>query len=129
MANKSLIWQRAFDWGREHYPNTPEIHHEAFASVISFACESGVGRKQIIRTMRTFVAVNKIFRLRAPGSFEFNEAIKIIEQDCYGHINIDHAQAWRQSEFKDDSESDIAIAKQLISTLHPTVINNAERDQ
>lgn len=127
--DESEIYKQALKWGKQNYPKAPEIYHLAFASVIQFGCVEGVSRDTVIQTMRTFVAVNKIFRLKAPGKFRFNEVVDLISNDCYGPITLAHAQVWKQNHFECDHSDDINAAQILISNLHPTVIYGGERDQ
>ncbi len=126
---ESEIYQQAIEWGSQHYPKAPEVCHLAFASVVQFGCIEKVRRDTVIQTMRTFVAINKIFRLRSPGGFRFNEVVDLISEDCYGPINLDHAQVWKQNHFEFDHSDDINAAQILIENLHPTVIYGGERDQ
>ena len=129
MSQMSDIETRALAWGQEHYPDAPTSSHQAFASVVKFACNVGVSRLEVINTMRTSLAVTKIFQTKSPGRFAFHEAIELIKKDCYDPITLDHAKVWRQSEYKADCYKDVERAKELILTLQPTVIYNAERDQ
>lgn len=126
---ESEIYTQSLKWGRQHYPEAPEIHHHAFASVVHFACVENVRRDTLIQTMRTFVAINKIFKFRAPGKFRFDEVVPLISEDCYGQINLAHAQVWKQNNFECDHSGDINAAQILIANLHPKVIYGGERDQ
>lgn len=126
---ESEIYQQALEWGRQHYPEAPEVYHRAFASVVHFACVENVRRDTLIQTMRTFVAINKIFRVRMPGKFRFDEVVALISEDCYGTINLEHAQVWKQNNFEHEHPDDIKAAQILIAALHPTVIYGGERDQ
>ncbi|MEY2985821.1 MAG: hypothetical protein RJB24_50 [Candidatus Parcubacteria bacterium] len=125
----SEVYQQALEWGKQHYPKAPEIYHHAFASVVQFGCIGGVRRDTVIQTMRTFVAINKIFKLRAPGKFSFDEVVNLISKDCYGPIKLEHAQVWKQNNFEYEYLDDIEAAQILIAALHPTVIYSGERDQ
>lgn len=127
--DESEIYKQALKWGKQNYPKAPEIYHLAFASVIQFGCVEGVSRDTVIQTMRTFVAVNKIFRLKAPGKFRFNEVVDLISNDCYSPITLAHSQVWKQNYFKHDHQLDVKKAQELILSLHPTVIYGGERDQ
>lgn len=129
MSTLASIEQKALSWGIKNYPNSPEIHHRAFASVIQFACNTNISRYQIIRTMRTFVAINKIFLFNSPGQLTFDEAIKLIKDDCYGPITLEHAQIYRQCKYYDDDSDDIKKAKKIIAELSSTFIPNAERSK
>jgi hypothetical protein len=126
---ESEIYQQALEWGIHNYPKAPEIYHLAFASVVQFACVENMRRDTLIQTMRTFVAINKIFRLKSPGKFRFDEVINVISKDCYDPITLEHAQVWKQNHFEHDNSADIKEAQELILSLHPTVIYGGERPQ
>lgn len=129
MSTLANTEQKALAWGIENYPNSPEIHHRVFASVVQFACNTNISRYKIIRTMRTFVAINKIFLFNSPGQLTFDEAIKLIEHECYGPITLEHAQIYRQCKYHDDDLDDIQKAKKIIAELSSTFIPNAERSK
>lgn len=129
MSTLASIEQKALSWGIKNYPNSPEIHHKAFVSMIKFACTSTISRHKVIRTMRTFVAINKIFAFKSPGQLVFDEAIKLIKDDCYGPITLEHAQIYRQCKYYDDDSDDIKKAKKIIAELSSTFIPNAERSK
>lgn len=124
---ESEIYQQALDWGKQNYPESPEIHHLGFASVIRFIC-TGKNRRAVIKTMRTLVAID-IFYLNKSNTLSLDEAINMFEDVCYGDITIEHAKKWKHDHPKRDHEDDIEAAHILIATLHPTVIYGGDRDQ
>jgi hypothetical protein len=124
---ESEIYQQALDWGRQNYHEAPEVYHDAFASLVQFAC-TGRNRRAVIKTMRTLVAMD-VFYLKNSQPLSFDEAVDMFKDACYGDITIEHAKKWKHDHPKRDHEDDIEAAQILIATLHPTFIYVGERDQ
>jgi hypothetical protein len=109
---KSEIYQKALKWGIESYPESSDIHHRAFASVVQFAC-TGQNRIAVIKTMRTLVAMDILYLYKSE-TLSFNEAINMFKDACYGDITIAHAQKWKHDRPEKDDENDIQKAKQIL---------------
>jgi hypothetical protein len=122
----SEIYQQALEWGKKHYPDSPEIHHIGFASVIRFAC-TGRNRRAVIKTMRTLVAMD-IFHLNHSATLSFNNSVQLLKDACYGEITIEHAKKWNHDRPMEDDKDDIILAQALIPTLQSEVIYGGERD-
>ena len=123
----SEIYEQALAWGLKKYPESPEIHHLAFASVLQFAC-TGKNRRDVIKTMRTLVAMD-IFYLNHSETLSFDNAVQLFKDSCYGEILIEHAKKWKHDRPGDDDEKDIKKADELMSNLYSTFIHDSERDQ
>lgn len=123
---ESEICKQALEWGRQNYPEAPEIHHLGFASVILFAYKSR-NRRAVIKTMRTLVAID-IFYLNRSRPLCFDEAVDMFKDACYGEINIKHAKKWKHDRPERDYLEDVNKAKELISTLQSEVIHGGDRD-
>ncbi len=108
------FYQDALAWGREKYPDSPEAHHQAFASLVVFAVEKPTQRYKVIDTMRTYVGINKILASAQPGCLSFDEAVTLLETDCYGPITREHADVYKQCRFDDDCWEDISDAKLIL---------------
>lgn len=121
----SIEWQQAIAWGMLRYKNNPEIHHHVFASIVAWATSSQPCRKDIIRTMRSDIAVCLVFRYQEPGKMNFEEVIGLISECCFGPITIEYAHAYRQLLSSEDDERDIEDAKALLAReselFHTTV--------
>ena len=104
----------ALAWRKSHYPESPEEHHQAFASLVVFAVERPIRRYKVIDTMRTYVGLNKILAIAQPGCLSFDEAVTLLETDCYGPITREHADVYKQCRFDDDCCEDISDAKLIL---------------
>lgn len=127
MENKSLIWQQAFDWGRENYPNAPASYHHGFASVIQFAC-TFKDRRSVIETMRTLVAIDVLYS-KYSSPVEFDQAVESLSEACYGTITIAHAQKYKLDRPDDEEPEDIKVAQSLIAQFSDILISKKKRDQ
>jgi hypothetical protein len=123
---RSEIYEQALEWGKNNYPDAPEVHHSAFASVVRFAC-TFVNRQFVIETMRSLVAMDILHR-NYSFPLEFEQALCVFAETCYGDITLEHAQKYKHDRPEGEYGRDIKSAKTLIETLHSTVIYNAERD-
>jgi hypothetical protein len=94
--------EKALAWGKFNYPDSPEAHHQAFASLVVFAVEKPTRRYKVIDTMRTYVGLNKILAIAQPGYLSFDEAVTLLKTDCYGPITREHADVYKQCRFDDD---------------------------
>jgi hypothetical protein len=106
--------EKALAWGEFNYPNSPEAHHQAFASLVVFAVEKPTRRYKVIDTMRTYVGLNKILVIAQPGCLSFDEAVTLLETDCYGPITGEHADVYKQCRFDDDCCEDISDANLIL---------------
>ena len=106
--------ETALAWGKLNYPDSPEAHHQAFASLVVFAVEKPTRRYKVIDTMRTYVGINKILAIAQPGCLSFDEAVTLLKTDCYGPITREHADVYKQCRFKGDCSEDISDAKLIL---------------
>jgi hypothetical protein len=127
MENKSLIWQQAFDWGMEHYPNAPASYHHAFASVIQFAC-TFKDRRSVIETMRTLVAMDVIHHNHS-SPIKFEQALQLLVKTCYGPITIEHAKKYKHDRPEGEEAADIWDAQRFIEQFSKILISKKKRDQ
>ena len=118
--------EKALAWGEFNYPNSPEAHHQAFASLVVFAVEKPTRRYKVIDTMRTYVGLNKILAIAQPGCLSFDEAVTLLETDCYGTITREHTDVYKQCRFEGDYCQDISDAKLMLQEkqgISPCVID------
>jgi hypothetical protein len=122
-------YERALAWGRKNHPNSPEEHHQAFASLVVFAVEIPIRRYKVINTMRTYAGINKLCTAGQPGYFSFDEAVTLLEKDCYGPITEEHAANYRQCRFQDDYPEDINTAEALLANPKPILLSKHFSDR
>jgi len=127
MSQPSIYWQQAIALGLKRQKKSPAIFHFVFAQIIEFAC-TGIDRISIIMTMRSHLAIDRLFEHGNPGNFKFDQAVLIVYKICYGRITLKHAQKWKHNYPKHDIDNDIEAAKILITKLYPIVIHDAQRD-
>jgi hypothetical protein len=112
MSQMSDIETRALAWGQEHYPDAPTSSHQAFASVVKFAC-TGQNRRAVIKTMRTLVAMDVIHHNHS-SPVEFEQAVNLLSEACYGPITISHAQKYKHDRPEEETTNDIQAAQSII---------------
>lgn len=121
----SIEWQCAIAFSMKRYKKNPEIHHYVFASIVAWATSLQPCRKDIIRTMRSAVAVDKVFQHQEPGKMCFEQVVELISECCFGLVTIEHAHAYRQLPFSEDDARDIEDAKSILAReselFHTTV--------
>jgi len=128
MSQPSIYWQQAIALGLKRQKKSPARLHFVFAQVLEFAC-TGIDRMSIIKTMRSDLAIDKLFEYGNPGSFEFNQAVLIIYKICYGRITIEHIEKYYHNSSGYDTEDDIRVAKALISKRSADGQYTGYRDQ
>ena len=133
MSQMSDIETRALAWGQEHYPNAPKSSHQAFASVIQFACTgqntcTGQNRRAVIKTMRTLVAMDVIHHNHS-SPVEFEQAVNLLSEACYGPITISHAQKYKHDRPEEETTNDIQAAQSIIKQFSDILTSNIRRDQ
>jgi hypothetical protein len=115
--------KKALAWGKFNYPDSPEAHHQAFASLVLFAVEKPTRRYKVIDTMRTYVGLNKILAIAQPGCLSFDEAVTLLKTDCYGSITQEHAAVYKQCRFKGDCHEDIIAAELMLQHRQPSPLH------
>ena len=128
MSQPSIHWQQAIALGLSRQKKSPEIFHFVFAQIIEFAC-TGKDRMSIIKTMRSDLAIDRLFEYGNPGSFKFNQAVLIVYKICYGRITIEHIKKYYHNASGYDTEDDIRVAKAWISRRSPDGKYTGDRDQ
>jgi hypothetical protein len=123
------FYEEALIWGKLNYPNSPEAHHQAFASIIAFACKTPVIRSQVKDTMRTYVAINMLLLKGQPGKFDFEEAIDYFAHNCYGPITQEHAAVYKQCRFRGDYPADVAAAQAILANSQPIPLSKQFLDR
>jgi hypothetical protein len=111
--------EKALAWGKSNYPDSPEAHHQAFASLVLFAVEKPTRRYKVIDTMRTYVGLNKILAIAQPGCLSFDEAVTLLETDCYGTITREHTDVYKQCRCEGDYCQDVTEAEKLLANPQP----------
>jgi hypothetical protein len=121
--------KKALVWGKFNYPDSPEAHHQAFASLVVFAVEKPTRRYKVIDTMRTYVGLNKILAIAQPGCLSFDGAVTLLETDCYGPITGEHADVYKQCRFKEDYSADVDAAQAILANSQPIPLSKQFLDR
>jgi hypothetical protein len=124
---KYEIYEQALEWGKNNYPDAPTSSHQAFASVVKFAC-TGQNRRAVIKTIRTLVAMDVILHNHS-SPVEFEQAVNLLSEACYGKITIEHAQKYKHDRPEGEEAADIRDAQRFIEQFPDILTSNISRDQ
>lgn len=106
ISNYSEILKKAFEFGKEYYPNAPNQHHCAFAN--SVACfVTGVSGGYGGPSVREHAAERMGSQVKRMGDWNFETAIAFCTEPCYGALTELHHALFREESCFDDSEGDL----------------------
>ena len=106
--NYSEILEKAFELGKTNHPESPNQHHAAFAN--SVACfvtgaSGGYGGPSV----REHTAERMGSRKKRMGEWDFNEAVKFCDSQCYGELTKYHKEIFKVEHCFDDAREDLEI--------------------
>ena len=108
------VLARAMQLGQERHRDAPPQHHAAFANSVAFAVTGWTGGYGG-PSMREHWAGRLILRAGMPGVIDFDRAIALVEEACYGPFTRDMALMLCEEHCFDDApgEQEEAIRLQI----------------
>ncbi len=103
-----LILEKAYEYGQMYHPDAPAEQHAAFANSVAYA---------VTRTSGGFGGPSMRQHLAArltPEKLPFDEAIKAVEDCCYGELTEEHARMIIEEHCFDDAPEDLTRAHELL---------------
>ncbi len=102
MPDYEVILSRARQLGEERHPGAPAEHHSAFANSVAYAvtgASGGYGGP----SMREHWCSRLIAREGIAGELDFEHAVAICEQACYGPLTVQTARMLAAEHCFDDA--------------------------
>lgn len=109
----ATVVAQAQAWGLQNYPDAPRQHHAAFVYAVSLAVTAHTGHPRC--SMREHRAVQIVCSCgMPPGQISFDQAVKLVEETCYGPLTRDIALMLNTKHCLDDAPGEKRIAIGLL---------------